>query len=100
MIVGEAVGDIYKEVDSQLNLSEADADQDTPEPSSSKNLSVSAKAKHAFNSLIGVITVSMMPINKYTYSFGNNKKYLNYTDSNYKSCFDRGKYIFNYKCYG
>lgn len=60
VVVGTAVDDIYKEVLSQLNISE-DQPQEAA-PAIAENSSAFEKFKHGSNQLIGVITGSVMPI--------------------------------------
>lgn len=62
VVVGHAVEDIYKVLQTQLSVSTDQSKQEEPAAESYKDKTVLEKIKHGGNELIGVITGSMMPI--------------------------------------
>lgn len=62
IVVGAAVEDIYKEVVSQLDISDDTSQETEIAATSSKNRTLFEKMKRSGNQLIGIITGSVMPI--------------------------------------
>src|SRR5699024_8071704 len=62
IIVGEAVEEIYKQVISQLSVSDEDISEEPSTTNSTEDLSVFGKIKYWINQLIGIITGAVMPV--------------------------------------